>query len=567
MSLFGTLQMASNALQAQQIGLQVVGQNIANVNTPGYSRAQVNLTPSGTQRIGNLLVGLGVNVDSIVQITDAHLNDRTRSAQADRVGGEVHENVYAQLEGILGELSDTDISTSMNNFFASIGKILDQPDSTSLRNLTVLQGQTLAGDIRRLAERAFEIRDDVNSQIISTAPDVNRLLERIAELNIKITTTEGGSETGSDAVGLRDARNLALDQLAQLIDIRTIEQTSGSVNVFAGGDFLVFEGTHRNVGLDYSPAADGFNNASLKIVETDSTLMMTSGKVAGLIEARDQIVGSFISQLDQFATTLNFEFNKLYSSGQGLTGFSQLTSERSVFDANVPLDAASLSYTPVNGSFDVLVRNKQTGLVQTTRIKVDLNGLDNDDTTFASLVAQLDAIDGVSATIDLQKRLVLTSESPNSEFAFSDDTSGALAALGVNTFFTGTSAATMGVNAVLSSDPTKFAASRSGIDGDTANAVDMAVFLNRSLETANGQSIKAVYNGFVSETTQGASVAKAVAEGFRTFETTLVGQQLSISGVNLDEEAVNMMSYQRAYQASARLIQVINELLQTLAGL
>src|SRR5688572_18768341 len=118
MSLFSTLQMAGNALQAQQIGLQVVGQNIANVNTPGYSRAQVNLVPSGTQRLGKLLIGLGVDVDSIVQITDAHLNGRTRSAQADRASGEVQENVFAQLEGILGELQDTDISTSMNNFFA-----------------------------------------------------------------------------------------------------------------------------------------------------------------------------------------------------------------------------------------------------------------------------------------------------------------------------------------------------------------------------------------------------------------------------------------------------------------
>src|SRR6186713_3100213 len=104
MSLFGTLQLASNALQAQQIGLQVVGQNIANVNTPGYSRASVNLAPASTQRVGKLLLGMGVTVDSIVQITDAHLNGRLRGATADRVGGEVQENVYQQLESLVGEL-------------------------------------------------------------------------------------------------------------------------------------------------------------------------------------------------------------------------------------------------------------------------------------------------------------------------------------------------------------------------------------------------------------------------------------------------------------------------------
>ena len=155
MSLFGTLQLASNALQAQQIGLQVVGQNIANVNTPGYSRATVNLTPAATQRVGKLLLGLGVQVDSIVQVTDAHLNGRLRAAVADRVGGEVQESAYQQLEGILGELQDTDLSTSMNKFFSSISQILDQPESTSLRNLAVLQGQTLAVEVGRLADRAI----------------------------------------------------------------------------------------------------------------------------------------------------------------------------------------------------------------------------------------------------------------------------------------------------------------------------------------------------------------------------------------------------------------------------
>jgi flagellar hook-associated protein 1 FlgK len=567
MSLFSTLQMASNSLQAQQIGLQVVGQNIANVNTPGYSRESVNFVPAGTQKIGNLLIGLGVNVDSIVQITDAHLNERARSAGADRAGGEVQENVYSQLEGIIGELQDTDVSSSMNNFFSSISQILDQPESTSLRNLTVLQGQSMTGDINRLAGRAQEVRDDLNQQITATAPDVNRLLDRIANLNVKITTTEGGSDSGSDAVGLRDSRDLALQQLSELIDVRTIEQPSGAVNVFAGGDFLVFEGTHRNVEVGYTSADDGFSNAELKVAETDSSLTVTSGKVAGLVQARDQIVGQFIAGLDNFATKLAFEFNKLYASGQGLTGFSQVTAEHGISDANVPLDAAGLKYVPVNGSFDVLVRNKQTNLVQTTRINVDLNGLDNDDTTFTNLVSQLDAIDGISATVDVQGRLVLNSDSPNSEFAFSNDTSGTLAALGVNTFFTGTSAATLGVNSVVARDPTKFAASRSGIDGDTANAVDMTAFLDRPLETADGKSINDVYEGFVSDVTQGAAVTKSVAEGYRTFETTLKGQQLALSGVNLDEEAVNMMSFQRAYQASARLIKVINDLLETLASL
>lgn len=566
MSLFGTLQLASNALQAQQIGLQVVGQNIANVNTPGYSRAQVNFTPASTQRIGKLLLGLGVTVDSITQIADQHLNGRLRSATSDRVGGEVQESTYQQLEALIGELQDTDLSTSMNKFFASIQQILDQPQSSSLRNLAVLQGKTLSGEINRLAERGVAIHDDINDQIAGIAPDVNRLLTRIADLNVKITTTEG-SGGGSDAVGLRDERDLALKQLSELVEIKTQEQPSGAINVFAGGDFLVFDGIHRNVAVKYTESPVGAPNAQLILDDIDAPLGIESGKLAGLIDARDGIVGKFLEQLNGFAATFTFEFNKLYASGQGLTGYTQATSERGVSDVTAALDAAGLPFRPVNGSFDILVRNEQTGLTKTTRINVDLNGLDGDDTTFNNLVAQLDAVDGLAASVDVNGRIVLGTESPNLSFAFSNDTSGTLAALGLNTFFSGTTAGTMGVSSAVMSDPTKFAASRSGIDGDTANAVDLAAFLDRPLDTADGSSLGQIYGHLVSSVTQGSAVAHSVAEGYRTFETTLQGQQLAISGVNLDEEAVNMLSYQRAYQAAARIIKTINELMDTLAGL
>lgn len=566
MSLFSSLQLASNALYAQSIGLQVVGQNIANVNTPGYSRAITNFTPAPTQRVGRLLLGLGVEVDSIKQRIDEHLNSRLRGATADRVGSEIQESAYAQLEGMLNELQDNDLSTSLNNFLGAISQVLNQPESVSVRNLAVLQGKTLAVDINRLSSRTHELRDDLNAQVADLAPDVNRLLQRVAELNVQIATTEGGGSVGSDAVGLRDQRNVALEELSQLIEIKTQEQSSGAINVFAGGDFLIFEGTFRQVEILHTQE-NGLNVAQLQVKETDAPLQAATGKLAGLVDARDNIIGKFLADLDGFAKTLAFEFNKVFSSGQGLSGYTQLTSEQAPSDANVALDHAGLAFTPVNGTFNVLVKNTQTGLTKTTQIKVDLNGLDDDDTTLNSLVAQLEAIDGVSASLDVRGRLVLTADAPNSQFAFGDDTSGVLAALGINTFFSGTDAASLGVNSVVASDPAKFAASRSGIDGDTQNAVQLAQFADRLLDSANGRSITMVYSQMVSEVTQGAAVAKSVATGFRTFETTLKGQQLAVSGVNLDEEAVSMMSYQRAYQASARFISTIDDLLRMLTEL
>src|SRR5712671_3582053 len=127
MSFFGTIQNAGNALNAAQIGLQVTGNNIANANTPGYIRERLILTPAPTQRYGNLLLGSGVKVHSIVQEVDQFLEDQYRSATSDVSSGDIQENTYTQLEGLIGELSTNDLSTSMTKFFNSIQDVMNQP--------------------------------------------------------------------------------------------------------------------------------------------------------------------------------------------------------------------------------------------------------------------------------------------------------------------------------------------------------------------------------------------------------------------------------------------------------
>ena len=104
MTLFSTIQLSSNALAAAQLGLQVTSNNIANANTPGYLRQRMVLTPGPTQRYGNLLLGLGVDVEAIVQVTDRFLAERLRAAESDLANGETQENTYVQLESLIGEL-------------------------------------------------------------------------------------------------------------------------------------------------------------------------------------------------------------------------------------------------------------------------------------------------------------------------------------------------------------------------------------------------------------------------------------------------------------------------------
>ena len=147
----------------------------------------------------------------------------------------------------------------------------------------------------------------------------------------QISNAEGGGASGSDAVGLRDQRNSALTQLSQLINVKTQEQPNGSVSVFAGGDYLVLEGTARSVKVSQS-SDRGLIVNQLRITQTDSPLQFTSGQVAGLINSRDNVIGGFLDKLNSLAGSLAFEFNKVYSSGQGLKGYPSLTSESAVDD-------------------------------------------------------------------------------------------------------------------------------------------------------------------------------------------------------------------------------------------
>ncbi len=436
MSLFSSIQLANNALRASQIGLQVVGQNIANANTPGYIREEVVLTPATTQQVGKLLFGLGVDVDAVVQKVDKFLQERLRNAASDRASGQVQEDTYAQLESLINELGDEDLSTTLGAFFGSIQEILNAPESLATRHLAILRGKTLADDIRRLYSRTLEIRRDLDDRVKKAADDINRLLKEIAALNLKISKVEAGSTGNSDAVGLRDQRGKLLSDLAELIDIRVDEQEEGQANVSLNGIFLVSEGNYRQVKI-VEESDDGFALSEVVLADTEEPIGQTSGRLAGLKIARDQIVGQFLDELDQFAATLIHEFNRVFSTGQGLQGYDEVESLFAVDDATVPLSQAGLPFAVESGSFQVMVYDEQTGLTETTDVTIDL--LDPEQgTTLEQLAAALNAIDGVGAEVTDTRTLRIWAQSPTQQIAFAGDTSGVLAALGINVFFSGT---------------------------------------------------------------------------------------------------------------------------------
>ena len=568
MSLFGSIQMAGNTLQANDIGLQVVGQNIANANTPGYIREKLNLTPGATQQIGGLAIGTGVQVQSISQEIDKYLEARLRSAGGDKASADTLQQTYSDLESAVGALnSSNNLDTALNQFFSSISNVMNQPESVSVRNLAVIQGQTLARSINNLYGQANQLRASVNDQIGGMAADINTLINKIAKLNTQIVQFQANTSSGgSAAVGLTDQRQQALSDLSGLVGIRTVEQPDGSMAVYTGGDYLVYEGYSRQVQVTNS-VDRGLTVSNLQISEINTALDPSSGQLHGLLASRDQVLGGFQDQLDHLAGALAGEFNKVYSGGQGLTGYTQITGTSAVADTNLALDDPQngLSPTPVNGSFQIIVSNTKTGTSVTTDVPVQLLGTGH-STTLADLRDAVNHIAGLHADTT-GNRLSITSTDPNSQFAFGADTSGALAALGVNTFFTGATATGLGVNAVVVNDPGKFAASQGGVAADTANATILANFRDRPLASQGGDSIGGKYSSLINGVTQGSASAQATASAADTYQTALANQETATSGVSIDEETVQMLAYQRSYQASAKYISTLNDLLDTLVQL
>jgi flagellar hook-associated protein 1 len=565
MSLFGSIQMASGALQATDVGLQVVGQNIANANTPGYIREVANFVPGPTQTQGALHEGTGVRVQSITQQINTFLETQLRSSTSEQANADTVQQNYSQLENIVGALANgSNLSTAMNSFFSAIANVLNSPQDQSIRQTAVLQGQSLASTINNMATQTVQLRSSVDGQIAGMVPDINTLTSQIAQLNIKISQITGGGQSNGAAVGLTDQRNQAVASLSKLLSVQVNPQADGTINIDLGGSNLVNEGTAKKIDASYS-SDRGMTITTLQVDGTNAVLNPASGELRGLLTSRDDVLGGFQDQLNSFAGVLTNEFNKVYSGGQGTSGYSQASGTEAVSSADASLDQAGLAFSPSNGAFQIIVTNQQTKISTTTSVPVTMLGTGH-TTTLNTLAAAINNVSGLKAQV-VNGRLSISATDANTQFAFGTDTSGALAALGVNTFFTGSQAGTLGVNSTVAQDPTKFAASSGGVGADTNNAQALANFLTRPLAAQNGASVQTLYNSLTTNVTQASANAKAAADAADTMHSSLSSQEMAASGVNLDDEVVSMLGLQQAFQASARFISVLSNLLNMLAQL
>ncbi len=567
MSLSGALQIGRSGLLASQAALEVAGNNLANMATRGYHRQVVNLAPAPSQQIGvNAFVGRGVQLMNIVRSVDEALEGRLRSSIADQARSSVQQELLTQIEAVYNEFSDLDLSSGLGAFFNSWSQLALNPRDNSLRSLVVQEGKNLANAFGVLRNELSQMRTAVDKSIDGAVVAANSLLGQLETVNQAIANS-AGSRGG--AHGLRDQRSAILDELATYLDISTVEHDSGMVDVFVGSTPIMLSG--RSLGLDVRKTSINDDLRIDVVLKTDGTILdSSSGSLGAMVASRREDVSGAIAFLDQFANDFIYEINKIYSQGQGLEDFSTLTATNRVMDTTATLNsaAAGLKFTPVHGTFLVHMTQTSTGQRTTHTINVDLDGINPaGDTTLDSLAADLNAIPGLNVSITADGRLAFSTDASDLQFSFSEDSTGTLAALGLNTFFTGDSARNMGVNTLIDGDVRYLAAGREHLDGDNRNALAIAGMRDEAAGAFNGMSVMQFWHRHIEDYAIRTSQAEKQFASDTVVRQNLEAQQQRVSGVNADEETINLLSYQRAYQGSARFISVVDEMMQTLLSM
>lgn len=565
MSLFSSLQVSSNALRVNQLGLQVVSNNIANANTPGYIRQELIQNAGPGYRLGSSIVGTGVRSVGVQQRVDEFLLQSLREVQSKIAQSEGLQDANSRIETALAELGDKDLSTAMSKFSNSMQDLANQPGNFAMRSLAVLRGRELSEGINQLSNRITGISNNSNVEIKNMAGQINRLTGSIAKLNNRIVEIEGGSISTSDAVGLRDERINALNELSHYVNLESIEQESGAVTVIVGGDFLVADGLSRDVHA-VGIGEGGIGNTEIRIIDTDAPLRVTGGLLKGLYDVRDGASATFSNRLDEYARSVIRQVNRIHSQGQGATALLESTGEPVISNAALPIEQSGKNLDIDNGSFVIQVHDASSNQIKSYDILVRQQGLDS-DTTVNDLVTQLNQISGLQASTTADGRFQIRTASPAIRFTFSNDTSGALAALGLNTFFSGDSASSIQVRSEIANDPSRLAISLDGPGKGNKNAIALAEAFETAQPSLGGQSVRESYEGMVAITTQDINSQQSITDGLKNFQQTLEAKHLGISGVSLDEEGIKMLLYQRAFQASSRVIATTNELLDTLVHL
>lgn len=476
-----SLNIGLSGLMANQGALSVVGHNIANVNTPGYTRQTVQLASTMPQTFDALSYGTGVRVTNIMGQRNTYLNLQITQSTARQAGAEVK---YEDLQGIdtaFAEDGTNGLGSQLQAFFTGLQDVASHPEDLSQRTAFLGKAQTLVSGFKARYQALLDQRKIEDQSITDTMAKVNDLTSQIASLNQRIASN-GDSNGVSDA---RDQRQQLTDELAGIIGIQVSEDNSGNyqISLDNGSAVLVTGSKAYTMSAEVDPSNDYQHKVMLKLGDTAAPVEVTQfikeGKLGGQLELRDKTIPGFMNQLDQLAAGLAKGINQVHAAGYGLKGTT-----------GVDLFLGSTGNT---------------------------GGLPN----------------GITAASGYK---------------------GMVSALCLNT--------------AVVKDPSLLAASGAADtpgDNSVANAMLKLQTAANTVDTdGDGVGDSGPFSSTVSRIVSSVGTAVDNASSRATTQqnllTALQNQRDSISAVSLDEEATNLLTYQRGYQASARFVNVISQL-------
>lgn len=379
-----------SALSTSQRALDIVGQNIANAGTPGYHRQVPRLATRLPTEKENLSIGMGVQITTIDRLRSALLDAAVTQQQSELSDTTAQLKALRQIEGFLNG-DEGSIHDRLEAFFNQLEQLSGNPDDATLRQGVLGGAVALTDQLNATAGQFEKIRTGLDAQIAGAVGEINPITQQIADLNAAIQRSEIRGVAAND---LRDQRDQLVNELADRVGVRVIDQDQGQVTILLGGVALVL----GNQASTLKSSVDDQGQAVVTLANSSEPIDISGGSVGGLLQIRNQSLPDFVSRLDAIAGELIGRLDAIHATGIGLGGpLTELSGQRAVRSTTAPLADAGLAIPAQAGSLFVSVTNLATG--QRTMQAV---AIDPETQSLADIASAISGVGNIQAIADAQ---------------------------------------------------------------------------------------------------------------------------------------------------------------------
>jgi len=560
-SLNSSLNLGQRALSINQRAMQTVGHNIANQETEGFSRQQVR---SGTSAPDPTGLGGGADAQPTSRVYDKFVQRKILQENPRSEMFKSRGEFLQKIEIIFSETEGNGLHKALNEFWNSWSQLSNQPESEPARMRVKEQSDVLASRFRGMYSQLSGLRKEINGRLVATVNKVNELGQKVAELNRQIFSYEGRQRVAND---MRDARNQAIEELSALVDVNSFEDPNGRTTVIIGRDWTLVEGINRYQ-LDGKMKGGELGMLNIDGVSTndnrrDLTRTFREGEMAEMLRMRDDTIVEYQKNLDEIAFGLAGKVNKIHASGTGINSAAEMM--KSTFGLNSAALNQPLPFLK-DGIFQLHLVDPHNEILETYEIEVQA-GKD----TLPDIVKRLNQTVNdpglLQASIEGDGSLLLQSGT-DYKFIFGEDQSSLAQVLGLNSFFdTLKGAEDIQLSGHILENTNNISTGKDLIPGDNRIALEIAKLQTRPTMRDETMTFDEYYNGVL--TGMGLKIQRNNTE--QAQQESMVKQfkeiRSSISSVNMDEELADMMQYQKAYEASARFINTIDKMMETVINM